>query len=90
MSKKKHSKTAVRRCIGWIMSVVGAGATAFFCYVWSSDLWQTVDEAGNATSRIGYLLLAFASFLLMVRGIDVLIHRENKERKGFNIHIPEI
>ena len=90
MKGKKRGKAAVRRWVGTLMSIVGAGAAVFFVYVWRSGLWTTVDEAGNATGSGGIILLIIASLLLLVRGIDILVHKEDKPRKKFTIQLPEI
>ena len=90
MKETKRKKAVVRRWVGTIMSVVGAGAAAFFTYVWRSGLWNTVDEAGNSTGSGAAILLIVASILILVRGIDILIHKDEKNRKNFTINLPEI
>lgn len=90
MKKKKLSKAAVRRLVGIIMSVVGAGATAFFVYARIAGLGKIVDEAGNSTGG-SYTLLILASLLLLAKGIQVVLTKEKKnDRKKFRINLPDI
>ena len=91
MSKKKLGKAAVRRLVGIIMSLVGAGATAFFVYARAMGIGKIVDEAGNAAGSSSYTLLIFASLLLLAKGIQVMVTKEKKtERKKFRINLPDI
>ena len=91
MKKKKLGKTAVRRLVGIIMSVVGAAAAAFFLYARAMGLGKIVDEAGNAAGGGNYALLILASLLLFAKGIQVVVTKEKKTgRKKFNISLPDI
>ena len=90
MKKKKMGKTAARRLVGAIMSVVGAGDTVFFLYARSMGLGKIADEAGNVTGSSGYNLLILASLLLLARGVSVLVSKEKKPGKKFRINLPDI
>ena len=91
MKKKKMGKSAARRLVGAIMSVVGAGATVFFLYARSMGLGKIADEAGNVTGGSGYNLLILVSFLLLAKGIQILVFKEKKTgRKKFNLNFPDI
>lgn len=90
MSKKKQGKAAVRRWVGILMCLVGAGATAFFVYVRAMGLGNIVDEAGNSAGGSGTSLLILASLLLLIRGVSVLVSKEKKPGKKFRINLPDI
>ena len=81
----------LRRWIGSIMCVIGFSSTIFFSYVKVSNLWNIVDEAGNATSQGGILILILGSLLLFAKGVQVLIHKDkSKNRKKFTFTIPDL
>ena len=91
MSKKKQGTAAVRRWIGVIMCLVGAGATAFFVYARAMGLGTTMDEAGNVTGGSGSILLILASLLLLAKGIQVVLTKDKKtDRRKFRINLPDI
>ena len=81
--KHKHKSRLLRQWLGTIMCVMGVGSAIFFSYVKVSNLWHTVDEAGDITGQTGLLILIFGSLLLVAGGIQMLLpkrrHRKNRK-----------
>ena len=91
MNNNKQKNLKLRRWIGTIMCVMGVCSAIFFTYVKFSKLWNTVDEAGNATGQSGALILVVASLLLLAKGIQVLLYKDNhKKKKKINFTLPDL